>query len=596
MTNQPQSQVELTPEDNVKSARRALAQGQLSRAIFHLSSALSTEPQNPNWLDLLHQIIETAEDPFQLVPLKQDVYFALLAVRAYILAYRSHYNEAIYWLARVLQILDEPIYLPWISDWFSRPDAAIALTPETRTLFLQALLAKFPGDRIDNPSIREDVERITFVLSQLRQIVPDDEMLAFSHIALLRKLGHLEEALELAQNNCEMLPCWKTAVSLALVYRTLGDSDRAIDAYENALKFDSEEISVLLDMADLFCDTGRFEEGIDYYQKVLDREPEHPWAKPYFLYYQFFQQSDFLWKDRLQEYVSQYQDNITAAQLLNHLEVLLSPYLGYLPNPSDATINILHTFEKNPEQGPLETLTLTALESPSSHWVLQSYLQEKFNLETISVEIIELQTPDPRLPRTEVNYLLWHYQGIDPYPNIPPPLAEVAEAIAALAAQPYNLNLWVQRAREIASSWGKEHLDSFLGIMVHPPQNPREIPLWTWLHRIQVASALAIAYLDTGWQNSLRKKVLFDLARGPMDWTNEAAIIALMQLALEIEEASFDIIPLFQELFKNIPSPGYCPYLYGLICCSLYLPAIDDEFRQALEREKAILVTERVSI
>lgn len=589
MTHQSPSQIELTPEDNVKSARNALEKEQLSRAIFHLSSALHTDPQHSDWLNLLHQIIETAEDPFKLVPLNQDIYFALLAVRAYILAYYSHYNEAVYWLSQVLQVVDEPIYLPWLADWFSLPDAAISLTPETRTLFLQTLLAKFPSDRIENPSIREDLERITFALSQLRQVAPDDEMLAFSHIALLRKLGYLEESLELAQNNYEVLPCWKTAVSLALVYRTLGDSELAIDAYQNALKFDSEDISVLLDMADLFCDTGRFEEGIAYYQKVLNREPEHPWAKPYCLYYQFFQQPDFLWKDRLQTYVSQHQDNVNAAQLLNHLDVLLSPYFGYLPDPTDATINIIHTFEENPEQGALKILTLTALESPSSRWVLQSYVKKKFDLETIPVEIVELQTPDPRLPRTEVDYLLWYYEGVDSYPNFNPPREEILEEIATLAASSYSLNTWVQDAQKIASSWGTKHLDSFLGIMVHPPQNPPEIPLWTWLHRIQVASALAIAYLDTGWQNSLRKKVLFDLARGPMDWTNEAAIIALMQLALENEEAEIDIIPLFQELFKNIPSPGYCPYLYGLICCSLYLPAIDDEFRQALEKEKAII-------
>ena len=583
------SQIELTPEDNVKSARAAFAKGQLSRAIFHLSSALSTNPQNSNWLNLLHQIIETSDDPFQLVPLKQDVYFALLAVRAYILAYRSHYNEAVYWLTQVLQVLDEPIYLPWIADWLALPEAAPSLTPDTRELFLQTLLAKFPGDRIENEAIRANLDRIAAALSQLRQVVPRDEMLAFSHISLLRKLGYLEEALELAQNNYEMLPCWKTAVSLALVYRTRGESDRALATYENALQYDSEDISVFLDMADLFCDTGRFTEGISYYQKVLNREPEHPWAKPYFLYYQFFQKQDLVWKDRLQIYVSKHQNNTTATQLFNHLEVVVSPYLGYLPTPTDATIAILQAFEKNPTQGSPEKLTFTSLESPTSRLILQCYVKEKFALETIPIEIVELQTPDPRLPRSAVNYLLWRYEGFDPYPNVDPPRQDVARAIAALAERPYTLNSWCHNARQIATFFGKENLDSFLGIMAHPPQNPSKIPLWSWMYRLQIASALAIAYLDRGWQNSLRKQVLFDLARGPMDWSIEAAIVALMQLALEVEEATIDILLLFRELLENIPSPGYCPYLYGLVSCSLYLPFIDDEFRQILEREKAIL-------
>ncbi|MGK7925639.1 MAG: tetratricopeptide repeat protein [Spirulina sp.] len=585
----PPSQIELTPEDNVKSARNALAKGQLSRATFHLSSALSVDPENADWLNLLHQIIETADDPLKLVPLKQDVYFALLAVRAYILAYLSHYNEAVYWLSQVTQVLAQPIYLPWFADWLSLPEAATALTPETRTLFLQTLLGKFPGDRIENETTRQHLDRITEAISQLRQIAPDDEMLAFSHIALLRKLGYLEEALELAQNNYETLPCWKTAVSLALVYRARGETDRAIQTYQNALAYDSNDLTALLDIADLYCDSGRFEEGITYYQKVLDREPDHPWAKPYFLYYQFFQQQDLIWKDRLQTYASEHPDNVNATHLFNHLQVLVSPYLGYLPDPTDATINILHAFEKHPEKDSPATLKLTSLESPSSRLVLQLYVKEKFALDNLPIKIEELQNPDPRLPRASVNYLLWQYEGVDPYPNVNPPREDIAKAIATLAARAYSLQSWSQNAHKIANFFGKEQLNSFLGVMVHPPPNPPEIPLWSWVHRVQIAAALAIAYLDTGWKNSLRKQVLFDLARGPMDWTNEAAIIALMQLALEVEEAAIEILALFRELLGNIPEPGYCPYLYGLVSCSLYLPFIDDELRQHLEREKAIL-------
>ncbi|MEA5471952.1 hypothetical protein [Spirulina sp. 06S082] len=592
MEHQPLSQIELTPEDNVKSASVALAKGQLPRAVFHLSFALSVDPQNPNWLNLLQQIIATSNDPIALVPLKQDISFALLAVRAYILSYCGYYNEGFYWLSQVLQILAEPIYLPWIADWLSLPESTNSLTRETRTQLLQTLLTKFPGDRIENESDREHLDRIVFALSQLRQVDPEDDFLAFSHIALLRKLGYLEEALELAQNNYETLPCWKTAVSLALVYRTRGEVDPAIDAYQDALKYNPNDLTIFLDMADLFCDAGRFKEGIYCYQKILDREPEHPGAKPYWLYYQFFQQQDIVWKDNLQTYIEEHPDNETAIQLFNHLEILLSPYLGYLPEPTDATIDILYACEENPEKGYLESLKLTFLESPSSRLVLQLYIQEKFALESIPIEIEEIQHPDPRLPHTSVNYLLWRYEGVDPYPNIDPPREEIADAIASLAMQPYSLNSWCQIARQMAISWGQEHLNSLLGVMVHPPQHPPEMAIWTWLHRLQVAAALAIAYLDTGWENSLRKQVLFDLARGPMDWTTEAAIIALMQIALEDEAAAIDILSLFRELLENVPSSGHCPYLYGLIYCSLYLPFIDDEFRQKLEQEKDFLASQ----
>jgi hypothetical protein len=55
---------------------------------------------------------------------------------------------------------------------------------------------------------------------------------------------------------------------------------------------------------------------------------------------------------------------------------------------------------------------------------------------------------------------------------------------------------------------------------------------WTWIWSVQVAAAFVIAQLEADWEGSFRKEALFSLVNGPMDWTVNAAIIALTVLVL----------------------------------------------------------------
>jgi hypothetical protein len=119
--------------------------------------------------------------------------------------------------------------------------------------------------------------------------------------------------------------------------------------------------------------------------------------------------------------------------------------------------------------------------------------------------------------------------------------------------------------------------------MVNPPPHPAQIPIWVWLQRVQVAAALIIACLDHGWQGSVRRRVLLSLARGPMDWTIEAAIIALAQIAQEEASAVGEITKLFENLALAQPSPGAVPYLSALVVCGLQLPGLPRNLKKSLE-------------
>jgi hypothetical protein len=259
-----------------------------------------------------------------------------------------------------------------------------------------------------------------------------------------------------------------------------------------------------------------------------------------------------------------------------------------LPEPREATINILRsTIQFYGKSKAIELGICTSnLDVPSCRLAIDLYQIEKFGRRNSTVSIFEIPKPDPRSPRQAVEYLLWRYEGNDFHPAVSPPSSHVAKAIASVANLPYHIYDWSIEARKIAANLSADSLKDILGVMVHPSLPPLNIQIWNWIHRLQVAAALTIAYLDEGWHNSLRKRVLVSLVNGPMDWATEAAIIALTQIARECEEAADDILELFMILLDSIPEPGYCPYLYGLICCCLRFDNLNAGFRDYLEEYK----------
>src|SRR5262249_13181246 len=102
---------------------------------------------------------------------------------------------------------------------------------------------------------------------------------------------------------------------------------------------------------------------------------------------------------------------------------------------------------------------------------------------------------------------------------------------------------------------------------------------------LQVATALAIASLDTGWEGSQRKRGLEALLLGPMDWTAGAAAIALAELATREPEHAKKIDDLFFRAMKRTPKSGYCCYRYPLVVAWLRVPGMPDEIRGVLEEQ-----------
>ena len=244
-----------------------------------------------------------------------------------------------------------------------------------------------------------------------------------------------------------------------------------------------------------------------------------------------------------------------------------SPYFGYLPDPCDATTNLIkQMIEKDGKMVKLTRHSLTSLEAPSNFLIMPALFEAELN-------VLAVQKPDPRLPRKAVDYLLWTYEGLKPKVAVPPPAADVAEKIAELAGQKYHLPAWLRHACRIGQQFGPGRVRDVLATMVHPPMMDQAQCPWAWLYRIQIAAALVISQLESAWDNSIRKKALYSLAWGPMDWTVDASLVALAAIAAEEENTADDIAALFREMFANLPTGGpSCYYRAAVVDVALTEP------------------------
>jgi hypothetical protein len=175
------------------------------------------------------------------------------------------------------------------------------------------------------------------------------------------------------------------------------------------------------------------------------------------------------------------------------------------------------------------------------------------------VDFPETDKPDPRLPSREVATVLWTYDedGVltrEAKPTLPAPPVALAREISNIAEHPYALRVWSDLAAGAVKRLDAAQLDEVLAAMVNPPAAPSRIEPWDWYFRVQVAAALVVSH----WKDSAGRSALEDIADGPADWTNTAAIIALFDSARRDETHRAKIIEaLLRTARREMNAPTY---------------------------------------
>ena len=601
--------------EHIEVARQALQTGDFNRSIYHLGLALASDPLHDEWLALLDQwIAAIGPSGLDLVPLEDKEYFTTLkaveslmnrstpthrmeaiplvgknyharvGVHAYILASQGHTKEAIGLIFQLAQVKPEIPYVLWLLRWQDQPGFADALDPHTMAVIGSSLIQKYPGTYTFSLPGQTEIKRYlplfqdAYMALSHQQTSEDFLMMAFIYATLLRKSGAFEEAARTIREVPRR--SYRTQVALAMAEEALGNLDASIAAYQQALTFQPNDVAVRNDLGKLFLYQGNHARALASYEESAQLAPSDPYqqAFAYIAYLKYLQEpSSEIWLEKLRTLA---QEQGSASRLLYLAE---APYIGRLPFAAEATINAIRKIKAANANGGIKLagggstikLGVSPLESPSACLAAERTVNAMGY--SCAISVADVFSPDPRQPLRPVEYQLWHYEDMKPIAVVQAPSAFVAESIALLAQIPYALDRWYAAAHELGQSLGVDALMDLLGVMVHPPVTPVGWEEWDWINAVQLASALMLTAIDTGWEGSRRKAVLTSLIYGPMDWSGAAALIALSVLARQDMHINIEFDLICRDLWHLYPADVMWPLeqatIFGLIFVGDYSDA-----------------------
>ena len=568
-----------TPAEDFEIARRALRAGDHGHAAFHVTAALATNPLQPEWRALFDQTIAAAHEPERLLQIGDGAYFAHVAGHAYILARQDRLDEAFDLLCQVINVVPDRGYHFWAVEWLARcRDREVKLDPFLRVFSAQ--IQPTIGRLHLRRSERFALEGAAAMVRELTQTATGKGSALFLALAsgIARRAGIAEEALAIARRSLEVEPTTTGFISLGLARRLAADHDGAVTAFEEAHALDDDPVyhmevaRALWERALLHHPAAphSFQEALDalerYRGALGDQDPECELTRDYL--------RCRLGLDDEGQWIC---DCVGEQATPDDVRLLLHPYVGWLPEPADATVNVLRQIYDemgHVTDGDLK-LTLSHIEAPSARLALALMTHGDTDTAAVDYTHNKVPRPDPRAPRRPVEHELWRYIGEGqetPVQAVPRPEAPVLRAIEELAASPYYLPAWWRRAGALGRALGGDAVVSLLGVMVYPSPPPAGLPGYLWIQRLQQAAALVLGHVDRGWSESTRRSALLSLVNGAMDWTTDAAIVALTELALDEPAALPEVAELFLQLLEEIPDEGHSWFGEALAQSFLRLP------------------------
>jgi tetratricopeptide (TPR) repeat protein len=509
-------------------ARKALDAGDPSHAIHHASIAMACAPTDGRVERLLEEIALAAGDSFlDLVPSTGNMYHGMAALRAWALHRGERVGDAAPMLLRAQAAAPETDYLRLVERWLAKDGMVGRLDADSFTGGLNAIDAALPKLR----------SRVLALAELASSALSDSDMLRFTICVLRRKSGRLDAAASLAEAWVAERPGYWSHVALGNARRHQGRLEEAIAQFREAMAFVPDDTAALLDVGDLSMETGNVREALEAYDVVLAREPEHPWAHPSALFLRAREPEGDAAGRSLLSWARAHPEDARAADLATRL----FPFTFALPPRPEAMIS--GAAQALGKDLSVTKLTVTSFEAPSALRALRAVLGEKGA--RLEVSFGEIPRPDPRDPLERVPFAAWKFphrgllgrltgdRAIDAEPALAPPPSAPAGSIAALAARPFDREVWWVGAASVVTEHGIDAARAAaLGCLVHTPPCPlADLWWWDWMFRVQVASVLVLGRLNSGWSEGPRREVLTTLLRGPVDWVCTAALVATAEIA-----------------------------------------------------------------
>jgi tetratricopeptide (TPR) repeat protein len=532
----------LDAEGEIAVARLAMDGGDLAHAATHVGNAIATTPQLPEAHEALSELAARAggaDSALALFPMDRP-YIGAAAARSNLLAACGQWNQAVRLLAEV--VATEP-GRPWSEvAWLSRPDLPSLVEPEV----VAQSIGRIVGSGLPDPF--PDVLRVSLrpFYDAVRGVTtahPEHAMLLSLASGLARRYGDHDDSITWASAAVAAEPTHMSAVMLGYALRAAGKPDEAIAVWTDELTDDPSDLSLHVDVAELYAATGRPELGLPWAEKAVAANPDDPLVVPALHGIRFAVDEDPAHLVALVDHLREHPDHDYAATVLAQHSAG-RPWLAGVSPAREATVNVLRRFLRSPGTEPHHVLSVvgSGVEAPSSVLTLLQCFPNA------ALEFRSIPEPDPREPLYEVTTQVWRYRGFVAEPAVPAPSAEAGEAVRAVAEHAWpSLPAAYDRAVRLAVVPVAE----LLGVLVHPPL-PRDDERGRalranapdlWVRGVQAFACLGIAHhgTDAPWPESERRRVLADLLAGPEDWVTEAAGLALLAVAWSEPATRLDV-------------------------------------------------------
>lgn len=531
-----------TAEEDYQIAVTEFRRGNLEHAAHHICHALATDPAKKNWFSLLDEIATQVNHPDEALDPSTRQHYSHLAGRAYILARHGEIQKA---LDKLSNLSYNPLtkYGVWARDWISQHNGRLDLG--STTALLNEISRKTIGFlhlRVSEVSVFRGWAPWALAIMSRSKDDKDWALALTCASGVLRRAGLVQQAVDAAAMSMNADPTAGACSQHALALRACGRFDEALNAFKIAQDLDPE-FDYTAERIRVHFDSGNFQLAWDELSTYIDDDSG----------IEFLSMSAYLRRKLAINNDTEDADEIFGPSPTTDTFFTMSvPMNRKLQTPRDAGAQ----FDKD-----IVAVYSYAhyIESPSCR------LARVLNMRTTDISKIpfkfkEVPYPDPRVPRRPVSYAVWKYMEpalIDVHQAVGPPSELVQSYVTEIATSIYFLPRWWNAAKTVGQALGVAEITNLLGAMVHPPteitgdKHPAD---WVFSH--QCAAALILAHVDTGWAGSKRREVLFSLVDGVVDWTTDAAIIALCEIAIDEPDALVEISERFWCLFKEIPTPG----------------------------------------
>ena len=562
--------------NDVDAASAALSANDLPRAAHHVGEALAADPLDGRALALAQRLLTSVGDPVGFTALGDDATIAKAGLHAMALAVAHNFSEAFEVLFNLARQRPAVPYMVWGQTWIEQHPSAQLLDLEV----VGPALSDFSGS-FDDPVDPEDARHrnVTVaadILRRLHTTFNHARPLGIQALKLLRLAKRFDEALALAREEQgrdaffgQMMEAWTR--------KDMEDPQGAIAAFMRAFEVNPDP-SILLDVGDLQLQQGAFEHAVQTYGRVEQSAEEYAWAHPHHAAAQYLVSRDPRWFAYVEQLAQ--QGNEAAQKLVGDLTL----FSRELPVPEDLTLGpVRGVFEQLRGQPPSDDaptlgITVSNPESPTVALCMRSATATIGHTVNLKIKVDNIPQPDPRAtldvalgggadPLADA-FPLWRWSGTDATPAPAAPPSNVLEAVTSLACTPdVNLHAWLEKAKTIAPPLAGQ-AQALAAAMVHPRPLPHpEADPGEWVHRWQLAAAVLLARIDTGWGASQRRAALLGIAHGPIDWPIAVVIPVLEQIHNEDPTSRQEILTTFQKLHQRTPADGYTCYRLPLYAC-----------------------------